>query len=199
MNYVIYDINGEITTWGSCDVPNTPAAGLALLEGTGTSFTHYVKNRSLIAYSSDQVAAKLSIPSYPATWSNMTFSWADSRSLSDAKTEVWNTIKAARDANMAAGFVWDGSKFDSDNLSIQRIQGAVQLATFALAANQPFTIDWTLFDNSVRNLSATDLVQVYITLGTFVQNIFAAGVTLRGQIDAATVNSQLHSILWVNI
>ena len=46
-------------------------------------------------------------------------------------------------------FLGAGSAFDSDRESQARIMGAVQMATLAAAAQQLFTIAWTLADNTV--------------------------------------------------
>jgi hypothetical protein len=201
MNYVTYIAQtGEIKTWGTGDIlPQASDEQGLPLSGTGSPLTHYVKNGVLTAYTTPQVTTKAAQPSYLCTWSNSTFSWVDSRNLATAQNDTWNAIKAARDINLASGFTWGGSKFDSDDISQQRIQGAVQLAVLAAGAGQSFSIQWTLFDNSVRTLSGSDMISVGIALGTFVQTVFSAGVILRQQIDAATTLTTLGSISWANI
>lgn len=199
MKYVLYDDVGEIRVWGDADSPPSGIEGFSSLAAEGSPDTHYVKNGALRAYTTGQAAGKAAAPSYPATWSNTTFSWIDSRSLSDAKEQSWETMKVARTANVAAGFIWDGSKFDSDDISQQRIQGAVQLAILAASAGQPFSLIWTLFDNSVRTLSGSEMIQVGIALGSFVQSVYNAGVSIRTQIDGATTTNDLKSITWATI
>lgn len=200
MKYITYTpTTGEIKTWGECDMPIPTVSTDLILEGVGTPATHYVSNGAIVAYTTAQATAKAARPSFSSAWSNTAFSWNDPRTLVDAQAQTWEDIKTARDTNLAAGFTWDGSKFDSDNLSIQRIQGGVQLATIAQALGQPFSINWTLFDNSVRVLSAIEMIQVGVALGEFVQDVFNAGVGLRQQIDAATSTTTLNSIKWVPI
>lgn len=200
MNFVIYDpTSGEIYSYGLGDGPEAPPGMVLLPDCDGTYFEGYVTNGVYTPYTTNQISARQAVPSYPATWSNTSFSWVDSRSLSDAKTDTWNTIRNARDANLAAGFMWNGYKFDSDDISIQRIMGAVQLATLAMSQSQPFSIVWTLFDNSTLSMSGIDLISMYVALGTFTQACFTAGVAFRTQIDAATSNSQLDSITWSTI
>ena len=200
MKYVIYNpADGEIVAYGEHPSPTDMGLGTLLTNVEGTTATHYVANSQVVAYSPSQAAAKSTAPSYAARWSNGSFSWVDARTLDQAKAETWETIRIARDANQAMGFAWDGSKFDSDDISVQRIQGALQLALLALSAGQPFSIVWTLYDNTTRTMSAQDMVNMYLALGTFVQSIFTAGVNLRNQINAATSLSQLHNISWVNI
>ena len=199
MKYVSYSpTTKEITAWGECDIPVAIGDNLTLA-AEGSPATHYVTNGALVKYTTLQAAAKAAMPSYAATWSNTSFSWVDSRTLSEAQAETWENIRNARDTNLAAGFTWNGSKFDSDDISIQRIMGAVQLATLALGAGQSFTIVWTLFDNSTLTLSGSDMINVYVALGNFTQACFTAGVNLREQISAATTTSQLDAISWVPI
>jgi hypothetical protein len=119
-----------------------------------------------------------------------------SATLATEKVRAWARIKSERDAAIAVGFTWNGSTFDSDDLSIQRIQGAVQMATLSAAAGQPFSIQWTLADNSTRMLSGPDMVAVGLALGAFVARTFATGVSLRQAIDAAMTNDEVRSITW---
>jgi hypothetical protein len=200
MNYVTYTPStGEIKTWGESEFPIPIDPSDLVLTGVGTYATHFISNGQIVAYTTSQAAIKAAIPAYAATWSNSSFTWVDTRSLSDAKDQTWSAMKVARDANLAAGFTWNGSKFDSDDVSQQRIQGAVQLASLAAAVGQPFSITWTLFDNTTRTMSGSEMIAVGIALGTFVQNVFTAGVALRNQIDAATSLSTLQGITWAAI
>lgn len=85
------------------------------------------------------------------------------------KKRQWASVKAARDRMEHGGFTWGESVFDSDPLSQSRIQGAVILAMQSISTNTPFSVDWTLKDNTVRTLSATDLIQVGAALAQHVQ------------------------------
>lgn len=200
MNFITYiPETGEIQTYGRTDVPDVPVGAVLIENCAGTWETGYVLNGVFTAYTASQVAAKASPPSYTAAWSNSTFSWVDQRTLAEAQDETWEMIRTARDANQEAGFTWDGSKFDSDNVSVQRLQGALQLALLAQAAGQPFSIVWTLYDNTTRTLSGSDMIAVFAAMGTFVQNIFTQGVNLRNQINAATKLSDLSTITWQTI
>ena len=102
--------------------------------------------------------------------------------LDQAKADQWKLIKAARDEVELGGFIWDSSTFDSNQISQQRINGAVTLAML----NSAFVIDWTLADNSVRSLTAAEMLQVGGALGVHVGTQFAIGQAKRAQIMAAT-------------
>lgn len=112
--------------------------------------------------------------------------------LRKAKNTKWATIKQARSAAEYAGFTWDGSTFDSDATSQNRITGAVTLAQMS----SDFTIDWILADNTTRTLSSTDMMQVGAALGAHVAAQFANGVLLRAQIDAATTKEAVEAVVW---
>lgn len=120
----------------------------------------------------------------------------DSTSLDSQKARQWALVKASRDTAMSTYFTWDSSKFDSDDLSQSRITGGVVLAQLALAQSQPFSMTWTLYDNTTRVLAATDMVAVGVALGTFVQGLIDKGTAYRNQIDAATDAASVQAITW---
>lgn len=119
--------------------------------------------------------------------------WEDPRTLAQMKAHKWAEIKAARAAAEDGGFTWDGSIFDSDMASNLRISGAVQLAQIVGGA---FSIDWTLADNSVRTLSAAQMVAVGVAAGQHVATQRAIGRGLRTQINSATTPQDLEVIVW---
>lgn len=118
--------------------------------------------------------------------------WIDPRMLEDVQQATWGNMKVLRSQKESAGFDWDGSTFDSDQVSQQRIMGAVQLA----GMSPTFTIPWTLKDNSVRVLSAADMMAVGAALGSHVAAIFARAQDLRVAIYAATTIAAVEAITW---
>lgn len=116
--------------------------------------------------------------------------------LDAAKLRQWALVKDARDAAQFGGFTWDGSTFDSDAMSQQRIMGAVQLAMMAAAAAQDYSVDWTLADNSTRTLAGANVLAVGEALGALVKGAFDRGVTLREQINAATTVEAVQAVAW---
>lgn len=135
-------------------------------------------------------------PTFPPhpwmTWDATSVSWVDSRGLEQLKTAQWEVIKAARDAAEFSEFTWDGSEFDADALSQQRIIGAAQLAEI----NPTYEVDWTLANNNVRTLNATQMKSVGVALGAHVnaQHVKARG--LRQQIQAATTREEVEAVTW---
>lgn len=131
-------------------------------------------------------------PSQHHQFNYSTKQWEDPRTLADLKAEKWRNIKANRDAAEHGGFTWDGSVFDSDALSQQRITGAVTLAQMLPA----FTTVWTLANNSTRTLSAADMFAVGVALGVHVSTQFLQGQLLRAQIDEAATAQEVEAIHW---
>lgn len=116
--------------------------------------------------------------------------------LEKAKVKQWTIVKINRDIKEFSGFVWDSSTFDSDPQSQSRIQGGVQLAQMAIQANQPFSITWTLKDNSARVLNPQDMINVGLALAAHVQAVHQIGRVIREQINAATTIEEVSLIAW---
>lgn len=117
--------------------------------------------------------------------------------LSLAKGDARRSITRARDSAEFGFFTWDGSRFDANERSQARIQGALQLATLALATGGAFTVDWTLADNTVRTLSAQDFVGVGQALAAHVEAAHVKARALKAQIDAATSLEEVAAVVWV--
>ena len=197
--FVSYDpVDGEIRTWGSTEDPDAQAVGgrVVLVDVVGSNDTHHVVEGVLVAYSDEQRAAKAARPDWPAVWSNETMTWSDERTLDEARADQRALVKAAREAAVLRGFTWEGSRFDADELSQQRIGSAVTLAMLAAQLGVPFNRDWTLFDNAIRTLSGSDMIQVGLACGQFVGEAFSTGQALQAQIEAATTVDEVKSIVW---
>lgn len=122
--------------------------------------------------------------------------WADPRTLSDLQATKWAEIKASRVASEAGGFLVNGVGYDSSEPSVTRISGAVQMAMIANAAGQPFSIDWTLADNTVASLNAAQMISVGLALGTHISTQHEKARLLRVRIEAALDAAALEAIQW---
>jgi hypothetical protein len=131
-------------------------------------------------------------PSEHHVFNYATKQWEDPRTLADLKAAQWSLIKSARSQAEYAGFTWDGSTFDSDTLSQNRITGAVTLAQLSPG----FTINWTLADNSTRTLNQADMIAVGVALGQHVQTQFTKAQALRVAIEAATTPEDVAAVVW---
>lgn len=122
--------------------------------------------------------------------------WVDTRSIEELKVDKWIEIKAARDAEEFSTFTWDNSVFDCTATSQARIQGGVQLAQIALSSSIPFSIVWTLADNSTRTLSATEMIAVGEALASKVIAAHSTARVLRNAIEAAQTKEEVSAINW---
>ena len=125
-------------------------------------------------------------------WNCDQLCWVDTQTLEGHRITKWAEIKDARSAAEYGGFTWNGSTFDSDAISQARIQGAVQLASMA----PDFSTGWTLADNSVRALSAADMLAVGMALGVHVALQFSRAQALRVLIEAAETVEMLAALGW---
>ncbi len=123
------------------------------------------------------------MPSPEHVWCPLDLVWLApiAKPLNEVKAAMWAKVKQARAAAEYGGFTWDGSTFDSDPISQARITGAVTLAQ----TNPAFSIGWTLADNSVRTLSAADMIAVGVALGQHVNACHEKARVLRAEIEAA--------------
>ena len=186
-SYIAYEAStGRILQIATAPLNGQEFGGCSILE----SDTRVVPPDSYIF--DGEVVSPPQKPSPHHTFDYTTKQWVDPRTLSDLQAAKWAQIKRDRDEAEFGGFTWDGSPFDSDAISQSRIQGAVQLAAMAPG----FTIDWTLANNSVRNLSAADLANVGAALVMHVAAQHDKARTLRSQIEAATTVAEVDAVTW---
>ena len=131
-------------------------------------------------------------PSY--CWDAVSESWVPD--LEKAKSNKLQELKTTRDQKESGGFIWGSSVFDSDPMSQIRIQGSVSLAQMAVNLEQPFSIAWTLQDNTTRTLSAAEMTQVGLSLANHVATIHETYRSLKNQINTATTIQDIASIIW---
>jgi len=154
--------------------------------------THYVLNGQLTAFTADELLLRQN--------TNLNFRWKmperilqDNRTLQIAKDEKWKEIKWIRQRKENSSFTVNGLILSVD---LAHISGAVQLAIIAKTAMQPFSINWTLVDNSVVTLDADQMIAIGIACGTYISNIYDTARTLRISIDLATTNAEVDAITW---
>jgi len=181
MRYAIFQSNGRIEA--VCNDTFPPENHIKVPDDFDPMAFHYVNAGKLVT---------LVKPSPSHVFNYDTKQWEDPRTLQELKDSQWTLIKRSRSAAEYAGFMWDGSTFDSDAISQNRITGAVTLAQLSSA----FTIDWTLATNQVRTLNQSEMLQVGAALGVHVQTQFAKGQSLRVQIDAATTQAEVEAVVW---
>ena len=186
VNFILHTPDGEIFQTGSCgrnQLEYQQIPGFTLLEGSAVVGKDFVNESGAVVALPDKpgVHHKFDYPSK---------TWVDPRTLEEHKTAQWALIKAARNEAEFGGLAWDGSTFDSDQVSQARIQGAVLLAT----NNPNFVVDWTLADNTVRSLTTDDLNAISQALGEHVALQHSRARNARALLDQATSLSEVQSI-----
>lgn len=120
----------------------------------------------------------------PAPSSNHMFDynikqWIDPRTLDEIKDQKWTEIKSGRDQLEFGGFEFEGSIYDSDQVSQGRIMGAAVAGVDQV---------WTLADNTTVELSASQLQQLYAALQAHIASVHERGRIARQLIfDAETI------------
>lgn len=118
-----------------------------------------------------------------------------SNTLAAAKERAWTGIKVARAVAESSDFMYDGGYYQADKA---RITGAVQLAVLAKMNSQPYTVTWTLTDNTTRTLSADQMIAMGIALGKHVDGVFSLGRAFRARINAATTIEEASAVVWTD-
>ena len=109
------------------------------------------------------------------------------KTLVEAKESKKQAINQERDSKEQAGFLYDGSAFDTNQISYMRLLGASQAAQTALTKGQAFSVEWTLADNSTRLMSAEDMVNIAPAFATYSNVLHAKASELKALVDAVVV------------
>lgn len=112
--------------------------------------------------------------------------------LDELRARKVTEIERARDAAIAGGFDFAGTRYDSDAKSIQRINGAITLSLL----NPAFETDWITFDNSVVRLNATQLAGLGAAAGQHEATQIFRARQLKDQALAASNAEAIGAIRW---
>lgn len=102
--------------------------------------------------------------------------------LEAAQAAKWEEIKRRRRAEELSPITCQGYVYDADEDSQSKLAGAVQIAAISMGAGQPFSIEWTLSDNTAVTLDAAGMLAVGLALGARTSALYAYARTLRTQI-----------------
>ena len=121
--------------------------------------------------------------------------------LEEVKLQRKEYIKQKRnDAEAATPFLYDGSLFDYDPLSRERINSAVIGSTIAAVSGviptSTVVAAWRLYDNSERDMTVADWLafkQAEIARST---ECFTKAARLKSDIESATTIEAVNAIDW---
>lgn len=114
----------------------------------------------------------------------------DMRAGKKAEITAWRNDRDGGGAPTPLGIM------DSDPVSILKITGAVQMAQVATMASEPFSILWTMKDNSSVEHDASQMITAGMAVGQFIANNHATSVTLKALADIAEDEAALAAIVW---
>lgn len=117
-------------------------------------------------------------------------------SLEEVKLYKKEEINNIRDFKETEGVPYLDKVFDSDPRSVQRITSVVQLAQISLANSQPFSIDWTVQDNTIITLDALQMIGLLQALVIYAGGLHEHAKVLKAQVDSATTKAQVEAITW---
>lgn len=138
----------------------------------------------------------LPLPAQPSpshVWSWVTNTW--NFDLDAARDDAWERVKARRDQISDADYTWDGSVFQADPTSRQKIAVAAQAAREAIAAGDSISFLWTLADNSTRTLTATNMLAVFRGAVGRAETASYEATGKRAEIAVATTQAALDDIV----
>lgn len=98
---------------------------------------------------------------------------------------IWQMVRRARDRAECWGCATALGRADTDADSQRKVSGAVQLAMIAQAADQPFSVSWTMQDNSAVDHDASAMIALGVAVGQHVMACHAVALGKRAAIDAA--------------
>ncbi len=108
----------------------------------------------------------------------------------------WALIKQWRINAVNEDLVTPYGVFQCGDEDRANITDAVLLAQALTAAGQPVAITWTLKDNSIVTLDATQMTTVGLLLGQQVQTAHATARERRAAVDAATTVEEVLAVQW---
>lgn len=111
--------------------------------------------------------------------------WIDPRSLDEIKAQKWAEIKSQRDQLEFGGFEFEGSIYDSNQVSQGRIMGA---------AGAGIDQTWTLANNTTVELTARQLKELYAALQAHIAGVHERGRIARQLVFEAKTREQVEAV-----
>lgn len=107
---------------------------------------------------------------------------------------VWEQVKAQRDFHINNGAPTSFGSVDSDEISRTNISGATIAAVVSKQANTPFSIVWTMQDNSTVTLNADQMIQLGLEVVQYINQMHSVARSYREAIENALSMAELLAI-----
>lgn len=134
-----------------------------------------------------------------AAWEQVADSAAPGPTLEQLKAQKWVEMKEARRQALCAPLATPYGTFDADPDSRGNIIDTahlMQTEAQAFAPGSNPTEDFTLADNTVVTLTASQMVEVALLLANQVKAAYARGRVVRAEIEAATTAAEVAAVTW---
>ena len=154
--------------------------------------THYLPDGSLVFPEGYEDALPL-----PEGFTLDEFAWNGSAyvpDLSPMKAKKWAQVLAARTVAENSGCMTPLGRVDTTPESRDKISGAVQMALIAQMNGAPFSIDWTMEDNSTVKHDAPAMISLGMAVGTHIDVCHGIGRAKREAIEASPTKAVLQAV-----
>lgn len=101
------------------------------------------------------------------------------------RTVIWEQARDLRDVKIDAGAPTPFGAVDSDEQARSNVSGAALGALIAKSANAPYSVTWTMLDNSTQTLDADEMITMALAVLTHVNACHERARALRVQIETA--------------
>lgn len=162
LQYTFVDANGEIKKWGAVETTddidalvadNVDLIYLPSIAPNPTSYRYYANNPTgTYAWI---LRPERAFDFY--AWDYVTFVWYDPRDIDERRAAQWDVIKQAQFDADASDFDWLGSLFQVDVISRDKLQEQLLDSILATLAGDPWSIEWTLADDTTLTMDAADM------------------------------------------
>lgn len=122
--------------------------------------------------------------------------WIDRRNFERLLAHKRIELNEAKAAEIEGGFVWDGSRFQADQLSQTRLLTAVLSARDSALNGEAFSRTWRLFDNTTRVMSCNEMIAAGMAMDAFNNQIVQKQIAVDEALSRAANNNDLESIEW---
>ena len=107
---------------------------------------------------------------------------------------IWGAARKQRDDAIDAGAPTPFGAVDSDEAARSNVSGAALGALIAKSANAPYSVTWTMLDNSTVALDADQMIAMALSVLMHVNACHERARELRAVIEAATDMAALLAI-----
>lgn len=176
----------------------TPIASTIAVYHRATGIVVHVTSAELAPPLNDAALASVALPDdYAAD----THSWDPATAtmfpdVEKLRPRRWSWIKERREAAQLGGCMTPLGRVDTDPASQLKVAGSVQMAMLAQLAGAPFSVEWTMQDNSVVAHDAAAMIAMGLAVGQHVAACHEAAVARRLQLEAATTPEEIEAVTW---